>query len=151
MALFDNAAHLHEVDTNVGKCTLIATVRTNRPKGLRKPYEYVLFVEKAKSLYNDLNALFKEKEPAYQIATVWKTGLTRGMKLKVFCLAYRPGFCGPGEGGVNREDWEATCRAIQDVLIKYLGEDAAIYADRYSDDEKFQARFETYIAYEELL
>lgn len=151
MALFDNAAHLHEVDTNVGKCTFIATVRANRPKGLRKPYEYVLPLEKAKSLYNDLKALLKGKEPAYQHAGVWKKGLTRGMKLNVFCLAYKPGFCGPGEGGTDRKDWEETCRAIQDVLFNYLGEDAAIYADRYCEDDKFQVTYKTYIAYEELL
>ena len=151
MTLFDNTDHLHDIPTNIGIVTFIQTTRQNRPKGLKKPYEYILPLKKANALYEGLRNYIKPKAAAYQCALVSKKGLSKGIKLGVFLLGYKPGLCGPGDDGVLPNEWVETCNHVQDLLTKYLGEDAKIYADEYTEDEKFQVLFETYIAYKELL
>lgn len=145
--------HLVDVPTNVGIVTFIDTSRKNRPKGLRKPYEYVVSIEDGKKLYDELKALLKPQEQACQCAGVNRKALSRGVRLEVFVLGYTPGLCGPNDDrtGLQKAQWQTLCKDVQNILFKYLGKDARIYADRYSKKDKFQARIEAYIAYSELL
>lgn len=144
--------HLVDVPSNVGIITVIDTSRKNRPKGLRKPYEYILSTQDGKKLYDELNVLLDTQKSLCQFASVSKKSLSLGVRLDVFVLAYTPGLCGKhDECGLTRIQWKELCKGIQEILFKYLGKDARIYADRYTKKDKFQARIEIYIAYSELL
>jgi hypothetical protein len=144
--------HLVDVPSNVGTITIIDTSRKNRPEGLRKPYEYILSTQDGKTLYDELNVLLNTQKNICQFAAVTKKSLSLGMRLDVFVLAYTPGLCGEhDECGLTRIQWKELCKGIQEILFKYLGKDARIYADRYTKKDKFQARIEIYIAYSELL
>lgn len=148
---FNNPEHIHEVPTNIGTVTFIQTIRKNRPQGLKKPYEYILPVKQAKALYDELNDYLKLKIN-YQCAGISRKNITKGIRFNLFLLGYTEGLCGRGSKvNVTEIDWLETCKHIQMILIKYLGKDATIYADRYCTTDKFQCRFETYIAYKELL
>lgn len=144
--------HLINIPTNVGTITIINTSRKNRPKGLKKPYEYVISIKDGKNLYDELNELLKPYQKICQCASVYKKSLSIGIKLNVFVLAYAIGLCGKNdECGLNKKQWNELYKNIQNIIFKYLGKDARIYADRYTKKDKFQARIETYIAYSELL
>lgn len=143
--------HLVDVQTSIGVVTYIQTERKNRPKGLRKPYEYILPIKDANSLYQELKTLLKPYEKTCQCAGASKKNVSYGMKLNLFVLGYVPGFCGDDECGLNRKEWQSLCKEIQEIFYKFLGKDARIYAEKFTKTEKFQARFETYIAYTETL
>lgn len=143
--------HLVDIPTNVGTITVIETTRKNRPKGLRRPYEYVLPLKEAKALHDGLRDALKDAESlGFQCSLVSRKGLSYGIRLHVFLLGYRPGLCGTPEG-VSPSLWGETVRAVQRLLTKHLGRDARVYAEPYSQDDKFQARFETYIMHEEMI
>lgn len=159
--IYQNPAFLHTTDSEVGELGYVGVYRQNRPEGLKKPYEYVLPTAKAKKLYDDLAKLFKGLEMGYgkkrdaegdklQCAGPSKKSVSQGMRLNVFALGYTYGLCGEEGEGCSQEFWEDLCEKFQDTLVKYLGPDALIYAEPYSKEEKFEARFETYIMFKEM-
>ena len=143
-------ANTRTVQSNVGNIEIIDTRRKCVPAGLRKPYEYRLTTAACVNLYAELHDLLRPWQAACQFASVQRKLLTRGIRLNVFVLAYTPGSCGAVDTvtGVRRLQWRAICKQLENVLINFLGEDAQMYADPYSTSDKFQARFETYIAYQ---
>ncbi len=143
-------ANIRTVQSNVGNIEIIDTRRKNVPEGLRKPYEYRLTTADCVNLYEGLRELLKPWQLKCQFASVQRKLLTRGIRLNVFVLAYTPGFCGDAdaETGVRRLQWRGMCKQLENVLINFLGEDAQMYAEPYNTSDKFQARFETYIAYQ---
>lgn len=141
--------HLCVVPTNVGTITVIGTTRKNRPAGLRKPYEYVLPIRGANTLVKELRDALKDAERnGFQCSMAKTKAVSRGIKLELFLLGYRPGLCGTPEG-VSKALYGETVRAVQRALTSHLGLDARVYADPYSQDDKFQMRFETYVMYDE--
>lgn len=139
--------HLVNISTTTRTITVIETRRKNRPEGLRKPYEYVLSMKEVEALCDELRAGLKDAESkGFQCSLVSRKGLTKGIWLSFFLLGYRPGF---GTAGVSPTLWGETVRVVQRLLTKYLGKDARVYAEPYSNDKKFQARFETYIMFGE--
>lgn len=143
--------HLVEVETNVGTLVFIETKRKNNPDKLKQPYEYILPVEKVKKFQMELNDLLRPYKTICQHAGVSSKTISFGIKLNVFVLAYTPGLCGSSRDvGVRRSAWRQLCRDLQALVSSYLGKDAKIYADSYSMDEKFQARFQCVIAYSEM-
>ena len=143
--------HLHDIPTSVGIMTVIATSRrSGRPLGLKKPYEYVLPFAQTRAIVKDLATGLEARggEDLFQCVLVeWKP-LKNGIRLHLWVLGFRPGLCGPSEhAGVSRENWDNTCKFLQDTLFRYLGEDARMYSEPYSEDRKFQLRFDTYVMY----
>lgn len=136
-----NKEHLHNIETNVGTVTIIQTVRKNRPTDLRKPYEYKVPATKCQKLLKELNDFLKPLSNNYQYASAWYSPCKYGIRFNLFLMGY----------SVTSSNWKKTCDHIQKVLFKYLGKDARMYRERYSTTDKFIARFETYIAYSELL
>lgn len=148
---FDNTPFLHNVEGNIGNVEYIGVYRQNRPKGLRKPYEYILGTKDCKALLEELKFLKAyEKEDKFQFSGVTKKSVSKGIRFDLFLLAYKKGLCGVEKEGTSEAEWNEVCEKVQQILFKYLGEDALMYAEPYSDDDKFQARFETYIMYKEL-
>lgn len=142
--------HLVDIPTSVGPITVIDTSRKTRPVGLRKPYEYVLPVKDANALAQKLRDALKGSESkGFQCGLASRKGLARGIRLDYFLLGYRVGLCGDSKG-VSPALYGETVRAVQRLLMKYLGKDARVYAEPYSQDDKFQSRFETYIMFEEM-
>lgn len=129
--------------------------RQNRPKNLPKPYEYVLSIAKTNALVEKLKKFLDPKEVPndfaknpkpkpngiYQFAGVRKKNISKGIKINVFVLG--------NSDEATKEQWDETCKFVQDQFYKYLGKDAEIYAEKFSETRKFQARFETYIMYKE--
>ena len=144
--------HLVDVQTNIGTVTLIQTVRKNRPKGLKRPYEYILPLRKCTELYYELSMLLRPYNKICQCAFVSKKSISRGIRLNLFVLGYVAGLCGPKDSrtGINKKEWESLCKKVQDIFFKYLGKDARIYMEDFVEKDKFQMRFETYIAYTEM-
>jgi hypothetical protein len=140
----------------IGPITVIETRRKNRPVGLRKPYEYVLPLIEVNEIVSELRtALRGPTAPTmrascgvFQCAEVSCKRLARGVKIDFFILGYRPGFCG-ATTGVTLPQWESVTKLVQDILTSYLGDDALAYIEPYSEDRKFQSRWEAYIMYEE--
>lgn len=143
-------ANTRTVQSNVGNIEIIDTRRKCVPAGLRKPYEYRLTTAACVNLYEELRGVLQPWQASCQIASVQWRMLKRGIRLDLFVLAYTPGACGAVDTvtGVRRLQWRAICKQLENVLINFLGEDAQMYADPYSTSDKFQARFETYIAYQ---
>lgn len=143
-------ANTRIVQSNIGDIEIIDTRRKCVPAGLRKPYEYSMTTADCVNLYEELRELLKPWQASCQFASVQRKLLTRGIRLNVFVLAYTPGRCGDTAAvtGVRRLQWRGMCKQLENVLINFLGADAQMYADPYSTSDKFQARFETYIAYQ---
>ena len=140
----DNSEFIVKVETNIGTVGFIQTSRKNRPK-IRKPYEYELTPAKT----NKLNDVLKKYLKCYdngmlQCVLVEKKGLMHGIRLHIFLLGYKPGLCGTPEG-ITKEGWEKVTKDVQDILNKYLGPEAKAYIEEFSEKDKFQFRFETYI------
>lgn len=149
-----NKEHLHNIETNVGTVTIIQTVRKNRPTDLRKPYEYKVPATKCQKLLKELSDFLKPLENRFfQYAGAWYSPCKYGIRFNLFLMGYSKGLCGPNDkrAGVTPTNWKKTCNFVQNKLFKYLGKDARMYHEPYSTTDKFQARFETYIAYSELL
>ena len=135
--------------STVGPITVISTRRKNRPAGRCKPYEYVLPMKESAALVAELRAALKDLEKkGFQCAAVWRKGLAKGVKVSFFILGYKPGLCGTTTG-VTLPEWEAVTKLVQDILTEYLGEDAKAYIEPYSEDAKFQSRWEAYVMHEE--
>ena len=69
----------------------------------------------------------------------------KGIRLNLFLLGYKFGYCGDPDEGISRKDWQQITKKVQEIYFKYLGKDARIYAEKYTVEDKFQARHETYI------
>jgi hypothetical protein len=140
-----------DIPSNVGIITVLVTERQNRPAGLRKPYEYILPCAIAERKYKAIRDFLKEHgEEKFQCSYASKKGLSRGMKFNLFLLGYSPALCGPDKR-CTREEWEQAVVKTQEMVHDMLGPDARMYIDSFDPNKKFQARFETYIAYEEMI
>jgi len=142
--LFNNTEHLRTVQCDgIGAVEFIQVERANLPKGLRKPYEYVVSIKKGLELYTALFKYLKKQEKTgrFQCCGVSKKALAKGIRLFVLSdYANAP----------MQIEWEEFCEKVQKILFRHLGQDAKIYADPYTTTDKFQARYETYILYKEL-
>lgn len=157
--LFENTDHLHEIKSGDIILEYIHTSRSNVPKNLKKPYEYILPIAEFIALFNELHNFLEPKtlpcefskkpkpkpQGIYQCSGVRKKAISKGSRINIFVL----GWAYDSVSGATEEQWKETCDFIQNTLHKYLGEDANIYAEKFSKTEKFQARFETYIMYQE--
>lgn len=136
--------------SSIGPITVIETRRKAKPAGLCRPYEYVLPMKEINNLVAELRAALKDlDDQGFQCSLVDRKGLTKGVRLHFFVLAFRKDLCGPSDGGVTRQQWEDVTKLVQGILTKYLGEDAVAYIEPYSEDDKFQSRWQAYIMYEE--
>lgn len=145
-----NKEHLHKVESNIGTLTVIQTIRKNKPKNLKRPYEYVLPIKKAR----ELNTLIKAtiKKYGIQITFLDTKSVTYGQRFSIFLL----GNCTE----ISKKDWIKVNNDLEKVLQKFLGKDARLYTEDYNTNfnkighinapYKFQARFQTYIAFKEL-
>lgn len=147
----DNAKFIVTVESNIGPISYINTSRKTRPAGLRKPYEYVVPKKNADTKYAALRDFLKsQSREKFQCSYASKKGVSKGFKLNVFLLGYKVGLCGD-RSGCTPEEWDALTKQTQNMIFDMLGNDAEMYIDAYSADDKFQARIETYVAYQEML
>ena len=136
------------VNSNIGVLTVVDTSRKNRPKDLPKPYDYILSIKEVEHLYKELKTKEKElKTKNVCMALVTKKPLSKGMKVGFWCSAYGDHV---SEKGISPKNWEETCEWLQKTLLSYLGPDAQAYFQNVSN-RRFQMRFETYIAYREIV
>lgn len=143
--------HLVDVQTNIGVITYIETTRKNRPAGLKKPYEYILTKKQFDRFYAAVQAYLKPWERKLQCAGISKKAVSKGVRLDLFVLGYKPGLCGDPNEGVTRKEWQTICRELQDLFWKHLAKDANLYSEQYAAEDKFQSRLNTYVAFKELL
>ena len=141
---------LKTVPTNVGECTFI-TPPVRVVPGLRKPYECEIPAAEGKQLVKELKDMFSNLESAsLQCVLVESKPTKYGIRLNIFLLGHRPDFCGEPHKGCNAQFWNVTTEWLATKLRETLGDWVQVYAEPWSADEKFQARFETYIKYSEL-
>ena len=136
---------------DAGMITFLCPPERPTPPGLRKPYQYILPIAETKKLLEELKTAIKPfDKPKLQMGGAYKKGLSRGIRLNIFLLGYYPGACGNLNEGITKEDWETVTKNVYDILVKYLP-DACPYIEDWRTERKFQFRFETYIAFQELL
>ncbi len=155
-----NEDYLVDVPTNIGTITVIDVKRKNVPAGLKKPYEYISSLPDVNNHYNKIKDYLKDKDDSrkknlhpvpgkLQYASIDRKVVTKGIKLTVFLLGYSPRSTGDITG-VTKDQWNAIVKQTQKLLFDFLGPDAEMYVEPFSTDDKFQARFETYVMYSEL-
>lgn len=98
--------------------------------------------------YDALKALTDPIKSKAQCVYLDKKVLSKGFKLKLFVLGYKPDYCDGDHSGITKKEWEILCKSIQKLFYDNLGKDSKIYAERYTINDKFQIRMETYIATE---
>lgn len=138
--------------SNVGEVTILMQPRHTTP-GLRKPYEYELPVADARALVKELKDYLKangNEGKALQCDLVDTKSVKYGMRLNVFLLGFRPGLTGEPEKGIYQHEWDRIWNGLIAIIKAQLGENVSVYVEPWSDKEKFQLRFETYIKFTEL-
>lgn len=136
--------------SNIGEITLLVPpARENT--GLRKPYQYKLSIAKGRQLIKNLKVAVAPFAPfKLQCTLIDSKAVKYGVRLGIFLLGHVPGACGNPAEGITEEGWKKVTETVTALLAAKL-EDACLYIEDWTPDKKFQARFETYIAYAELL
>lgn len=158
-----NQQFIREVPSNVGTLGIIVTERKKCPAGLKKPYEYVAKKAAIDKLFKNINGEIEKQEnehpssdsrynssAKFQVLMIRKKPVTMGIRFTLFLLGYTVGATGDTTG-CSKKDWYALTKMVQKELKSALGKDAKMYVEPFSKANKFQARFETYIAYKELM
>jgi hypothetical protein len=114
-------------------------------KGLRYPYTRTSTTKKVLAF----KAKMKEMSKFYQDVKLqcFHTPVERktyGWKVSVFMLGYKPGLCGSPEG-ILKEEWEKLAKDFTVLLSKLTGEPESVYMEPWSDESKFQIRWEKYL------
>lgn len=123
---------------------------------LKRPYQFVLPIKKCAALFESLRGYFEElyqKKPRIlQCPNVARKSVKCGMRMNVFMLGYAPGFIGD-ESGCSFEQWRAINEIVWSMIQEVVGEDYQIlpYVEDWTKERKFQARWETYFKYTEML
>jgi hypothetical protein len=143
-----NAKWRTTVQSDIGAWTFLQPP-TRAVTGLRPPYQYKLPVKTVKELTLGLRSVIKYRPKLLQCGRVDSKPVTYGVRLDIFLLGYAPGLCGNTAFGATKEEWNLLTASIQDRLDLALGE-APMYVESWSAYRKFQARFETYIKFDEL-
>lgn len=125
-----------------GGITFLEPLR--RESGLRKPYQYKLSESEILSLKAALKKAIEPWKAKLQCDLIdfKRTGL--GFRLNIFLLGHTNTWTGMTSTGVTAEEWSAAVDAAKTAL-KPLDADAPVYAEPWTSERKFQARFETYI------
>lgn len=133
--------------SNVGEIVML--VPPKRQSGLRKPYDFVAPMAEVAALVKDVKTILQPyANGRLQCGHVATKSASRGRKFSVFLLGYKPGFCGTPDG-ISAADWESVASTVKSRIANTLG-DCEMYIEDWNPDHKFQARFETYIMYQEM-
>jgi hypothetical protein len=139
-----NKLWLQSYSSPVG--TIVQLVPPTRTvPGLRKPYQYELPAPTIAALKATLRVVVHPYKLLLQCELVEFKALAHGVRLNLFLLGYRPGFCGDPSKGITAAQWDICTQSVRVVLDDALGEDTPVYVEPWNPDAKFQARFETYI------
>jgi hypothetical protein len=143
-----------DILTNVGTITVIDTSRKNKPKGIKRPFEYVMKISEVKALADetktfmsqfaelpepsesqkvdyplrpDQDKVFRSRYPLSK-PRIWlhvRDKLHSGSTLHVSIET--------SSFVVTQRQWQAICTGLQAILTKHLGEDAKLFSDGYFD------------------
>lgn len=117
---------------------------------LPHPYKHALPLAKGQELIAELKKAAAPFVRKLQCDGVRTKPVTRGVRLDIFLLGYRPGLCGEGsEVGMEKKEWDDLIESFRVLIKEALGVD--IDADPWRKNQKFRLMFHTYIAYEEML
>ena len=142
-----NSQWTRELDSNVGKCTLL--VPPIRRSELRRPYQYLVSVADFGRMFDDVKALTQIAKPLLQCELWEQKGITYGRKIHLFLLGFRPGLVSDSTAGITKPQWEELTTAIAARLNQTLAE-TLLYVEPWTAEAKFQARLETYVMFTEL-
>ena len=119
--------------------------------GLRRPYQMEVPTAVVAKLKKDLKAALKPyATPVLQCDLSDFKAVTYGARIDVFLLGYAPGLCGDPAAGITREQWDTITAQITALIQRALGAGETMYVEPWSAKIKFQARYETYVKYQEL-
>lgn len=116
--------------------------------GLKAPYQFKVHARTASDLASILRQWVDGR--GLQCNLIKSKPTTYGIRLSVFLLGYTHGLCGDDSKGIDAEDWENVTEKVTQMLKDNLGENVLPYVDEWSDDQKFQMRWEGYIMFREL-
>lgn len=125
----------------------------NRPKGLKNPYQWVLPIADFDKLWAAIRRAVKPYKKQLQCRYLHAKPAARGARLEVFLSAAAKPFELDKHGAskaMSQTDWNTLIERLDNVLAKYLP-DSAMFADDWTREQQFQLRFQTHVAYKELL
>ena len=141
-----------DVHTNIGVITMINTTRRNRPKTLRKPWDYVLTIGAVGCMVDEMKAAIiplKEIQSPLESQKVnyparpnsdqvfrseypeWKPRVHTAVRDKLHSGAEVHFSVETSSFEVTPNQWNSLCNTMQSILTKHLGEDAILYRDNY--------------------
>jgi hypothetical protein len=141
-----------DIETNVGTITIINTTRRNKPKGLKRPFDYVMKISEVKALADELNVyvsqfadlptplesqkvdyplrpdqdqVFRSEYPLSKPRIYFDVSnkLHSGATLHVSIET--------SSFTVTQRQWNSICTGLQAILTKHLGEDAKLFSYEY--------------------
>jgi hypothetical protein len=127
------------------------TIRRNRPSGLPDPYDYLLPRHVVAELVAKLRYKLKKFESCAQVAALYMQHRPAGVLIQISVTACATSFRGAhsGDAFMTAAQWHMLCRDLRDTLFAALGKYVAIYADDFSDCEKFQISADVRVGYAE--
>lgn len=123
-----------------------------RATTLRKPYQYCITIAQAKKMLADIKNLLNKDAITGQLQCdlICTKSIKFGIRLDFFLLACSPGLTSKGSG-LSEQEWIRITSSAKTIFEAGLGECPEMYIEPWSDSKKFQAQFETYIMYQELV
>lgn len=121
------------------------------PTKLKKPYLFSLPIADLEKWIKDMKSALKSIEAANEVQhTLLNVKTTsKGKRVTVWALGFRPGYCGDSRG-VTKEQWDALCAELTaNIVLVFPG--AKPYKEPWKKNRKFQYNFETYVQYAELV
>lgn len=141
-----------DIQTNVGTITVINTSRRNKPKGIKRPFDYVMKINEVKALadelkifisqFADLSLPLESQKVDYPIRpdqdqvfrceySLNKPRIWLHVSDKLHSGATFHVSIKTSSFEVTQKQWNAIYTGLQEILIKHLGEDAKLYFNDY--------------------
>jgi hypothetical protein len=141
-----------DIQTNVGTITVINTSRRNKPKGIKRPFDYVMKISEVKALADETKAfisqfaelpvpqesqkvnyplrpdqdqVFRSEYPLSK-PRIWLNVSDKLHSGSTFHVSIET-----SSFVVTQRQWNAICTGLQAILTKHLGEDAKLFSDEY--------------------
>lgn len=112
--------------------------------GLLRPYVFAASMAEVDIAKQRFKQLFKSYGDKIQcdLADFKKTGY--GWRFTFFLLAYRPGLTHDATG-IDSSQWISVTERCREIIWGLIGQEPMLYVEPFTNNAKFQARFETYI------
>lgn len=147
-----NTETTRDIQTNVGTITVINTSRRNKPKGLKRPFEYVMKISEVKAFTDEIKAFISQfaelplplesQKVDYPVRPDQSQVFRTKYQLSKPCIWFHVSdklhsgatlhvSIETNSFEVTQRQWQTIHTGLQAILIKHLGEDAKLFSNEY--------------------